>query len=45
MLKRFSLSIVNVSGIVTDGALTIVGKREWLAKLIKDDAIATQNSH
>ena len=45
MLKWFSLSIVNISGIVTDGALTIVGKREWLAKLIKDDAIATQNSH
>ena len=43
MLKRFSLSIVNIPGVVTDGALAMAGKREGLVKLI-DDAIAAQNS-
>ena len=40
MLKRYSLSVVNISGIVTDGALMM-----GLAKLIEDNAIAAQNSH
>ena len=30
-LKRFSLSIINISGIGTDGALVMVGKREGLS--------------
>ena len=38
------MSIVNISGIVADGASGMVGERERLVKLI-DDAIATQNSH
>ena len=42
MLKWFSLSIVNISGIVTDGALVMVGERQGLVKLIEDNAIATQ---
>lgn len=29
-LKRFSLSIVNISDIATDGALAMVGEREGL---------------
>ena len=45
MLKQFSLSTVNIPGIVTDGAPAMVGKREGLVKLIEDNAIATQNSH
>ena len=45
MLKQFSLSVVKISGKVTDGAAVIVGKREGLVKLIEDNAIATQNSH
>ena len=45
MLKWFSLSSVNISGTVTDGALAMAGKREGLVKLIEDDAIADQNSH
>ena len=44
MLKWFSMSIVNISGIVTDGAPAMVGKRKGLIKLIKNNAIATQNS-
>ena len=44
MLKQFSLSIVNISGIVTDGVPAMVGKTEGLVKLIEDDTIATQNS-
>ena len=44
MLKWFSMSIVNISGIVTDGAPVMVGKREGLLKVIEDDAIANQNS-
>ena len=45
MLKWLSLSIINISGIVTDGALAMVGKREGLAKLTEDNAIAAPNSH
>ena len=45
MLKWLSLSIINISGIVTDGALAMVGKREGLLKVTEDDAIAAQNSH
>ena len=44
MLKWFSMSIVNISGIVTDGIVVMVGKRERFVKLIEDDAIAIQNS-
>ena len=46
MLKQFSLSIVNISGIVTEGALETVAKIEGRRViLIEDDAVATQNSH
>ena len=38
------MSIVNISGIVTDGIVVMVGKRERFVKLIEDDAIAIQNS-
>ena len=44
MLKWFSLSSVNISGTVTDGALAMAGKREGLVKLIEDEAIAAQHS-
>ena len=44
MLKRFSLSIVNISGRVTDGAPVMLGKREGLVKLTEDVAIAAPNS-
>ena len=44
MLKQFSLSIVHVSGTVTDGAPVMAGEREGLIKLIEDDAIVTHNS-
>ena len=44
MLKWFSMSLVNISGIVTDGIVVMVGKRERFVKLIEDDAIAIQNS-
>ena len=42
-LKRCSLSIVNISGIATNGAPAMIGKRDGLVKLIQDDAIASQN--
>ena len=45
MLKQFSLSIIDICGRVTDGALAMAGKREALVKLIEDDAIAAPNSH
>ena len=46
MLKQFSLSIVNISGIVTEGALETVAQIEGRRViLIEDDAVATQNSH
>ncbi|XP_041419118.1 general transcription factor II-I repeat domain-containing protein 2-like [Xenopus laevis] len=45
MLNRYSLSFVNISGIVTDGAPAMVGRREGLVKLIENDAIAAKNSH
>ena len=44
MLKWFSLSILNIPGIVTDGAAVMVGKREGLVKLIEDNETAAQNS-
>ena len=44
MLKQFSLSVVKISGKVTDGAAVMVGKREGLVKLIEDNATAAQNS-
>ena len=39
-LKWFSLTFVNISGIATDGAPAVVGKKEGLIKLMEDDAIA-----
>ena len=42
MLKWFFWSIVNISGIVNDGAPAMVGESEGLVKLIEDDAIAAQ---
>ena len=38
------MSIVNISGIVTESAPAMVGKREGLVKLTEGDAIAAQNS-
>ena len=38
-LKRFSLTLDNISGITTDGAPAMIGKKEGLVKLIEDDAI------
>ena len=38
------MSIINISGVVTDGALATAGKGEGLAKLIEDDAVAAPNS-
>ena len=43
-LKQFSLTLVSMSGIATDGAPGMVGKKEELIKLIEDDAIAISNS-
>lgn len=37
-LARFSLTFDNLSGIVTDGASAMIGKKEGLAKLLDDDA-------
>ena len=42
-LKWFSLTFVNISGIATDGALVMNGKKEGLKKLIEDDAIASDH--
>ena len=38
------MSIVNIPGVVTDGALAMAGKKGPI-KIIEDDAIATPNSH
>ncbi|XP_023227897.1 general transcription factor II-I repeat domain-containing protein 2A-like [Centruroides sculpturatus] len=43
-LMRFSLSLSNISGIITDGAPAMIGKKEGLVKLIENDAIAVENS-
>ncbi|KOC58986.1 General transcription factor II-I repeat domain-containing protein 2, partial [Habropoda laboriosa] len=43
-LTRFSLSLSNISGVATDGAPAMIGKKEGLVKLIEDDAIAVENS-
>lgn len=43
-MQRFSLTCDNISGIVTDGAPAMVGKREGLTKLIENDAIAAGNT-
>lgn len=40
----FSLTLANISGIVTECASDMVGKKEGLVRLIKDDAIAVENS-
>uniref|UniRef100_A0ABM5FVD0 General transcription factor II-I repeat domain-containing protein 2A-like n=1 Tax=Pogona vitticeps TaxID=103695 RepID=A0ABM5FVD0_9SAUR len=42
-LQPFSLSFADISGIVTDGAPAMIGKRDGLAKLVEDGAIASQN--
>jgi hypothetical protein len=42
-LKRFSLSFSNISGIATDGAPAMIGKKEGLVKLIENSAIASGN--
>lgn len=43
-LKQFSLSVVSIPGIVTDGAPAMVRKREGLVQLIENDAIAAGNT-
>jgi len=43
-LRWFSLTFVNISGIATDGATVMVGKKRDLIKLIEDNAIAADNS-
>lgn len=43
-LRRFSLTFDNISGIATDGAPAMVGKKEGLAKMIENDAIAVGNT-
>ncbi|KAG8234409.1 hypothetical protein J437_LFUL012794 [Ladona fulva] len=42
-LARFSLTIDKMSGIVTDGAPAMVGKKEGLTKLIEDNAEKMDN--
>lgn len=42
--KAIYFSIVNISGVVSDAASVMAGKREGLVKLIEDDPIAVQNS-
>jgi hypothetical protein len=42
-LNKFSLNLVNISGLVTDGAPTMVGKKEELTKLIEDHAVLVWN--
>jgi hypothetical protein len=42
-LNKFSLNLVNISGLATDGAPAIVGKKEGLTKLIEDHAILVEN--
>ena len=39
------MSIINQSGVVTDGDPAMAGKIEGLVKLIEDHALAAQNSH
>ena len=43
-LKWFSLTLVNISGIGTDGTPVIVVKKQGLIKLIEDDAITISSS-
>jgi len=42
-LNKFSLNLVNISGIATDGAPAMVGKKEGLTKLIEDHAVLFGN--
>lgn len=42
-LNKFSLNLVNISGIATDGAPAMVGKKEGLTKLIEDHAVLVGN--
>ncbi|XP_043915898.1 general transcription factor II-I repeat domain-containing protein 2B-like [Protopterus annectens] len=42
-LARFSFTIGNLSGIVTDGAPTMVGKKEGLTTLMEEDAKQISN--
>ncbi|XP_067123968.1 general transcription factor II-I repeat domain-containing protein 2-like [Centruroides vittatus] len=43
-LMRFSLSLSNISGVITDGAPAMIGRKEGLVKLIENDAFAVENS-
>lgn len=43
-LARFSLSLLNISGVATDGAPAMVGKREGLVTLIADFAKVVGNA-
>jgi hypothetical protein len=38
-LNKFSLNLVNILGLVTDGASAMVGKKEGLIKLIGDHVV------
>lgn len=43
-MKRFSLSMKNLSAIITDGAPAMIGKNEGLVKMIKNEAIVAGNT-
>lgn len=42
-LNTFSLNLINISGLATDGTSVMVGKIEGLAKLSEDHAILVNN--
>ncbi|GFR15065.1 general transcription factor II-I repeat domain-containing protein 2 [Trichonephila clavata] len=43
-MKRFSLSMKNLSDIITDGAPTMVGKNGGLVKMVNSEAVAAGNT-
>lgn len=43
--KQFSISLVNLSDVATDGATVMVGKKEGHVKLIENDATTSGNPH
>ena len=44
-LARFALDFGKISGITTDGAPAMVGKREGLMKLIENEALWSDNTN
>lgn len=43
-MKRFSLSMKNLSAIITDGAPAMVGKNGGLVKMVNNEAVAAGNT-